>query len=462
MVAPAMRDGNHSEDIILKRSGKRARLEVTLDDEPGGAVAGTVVRRPRSAPATQAPGAAAPPAPVPVATPPGGMAPPPGAPPVLYVHDEPGGSWWQTRSASVAAVVVLLVALIVAGCVLLLGGKDGKQPVAIELANTHNAMQTAMDQAGRATKLAQVRSAGKNAYRQLGRLDSPAANVRDQKDKDAARPAADLIATERAYLSALSHLGEVKYAAAADPRLTRWKSIRTRIAEAQRPLMLAAAKVDHLDLPSSAGTLLITQSQLDRTLDQLDATVTGANRQVTLYERRLRTYRSSKRRALASAQPLIQYRDHVAQILASYAASRHDVDLWVEGITHVHPDNADRAQAQVEGFISARQDVIDQLTSSLDSAPPSVRTAHKALGVPLSDSLEGLSAAASAIGETQYSDDESTNPTDSTSWIQFQDASQRVQGTLATARSAWSQAIALEIHDARSGKIAMHPKKPQV
>jgi outer membrane murein-binding lipoprotein Lpp len=462
-----MRDADHSEDIVLKRSGKRARLDVTLDDEPAAAVAGVVIRRPRSAPATQAPSAtadlasAAAVVPVPAAAPPAGMQPP-GGPPIIYVHDEPGGSWWQSRSASITAVVVLLVAAIVVACVLLLGGKDGKQPIATELANTHNAMQSALGQAGRATKLAQIRSAGRNAYRQTSRLDSPAANVGHQSDADLARPAAQLIGAERAYLSALTHLGQVNYAAAADHRLTHWKSIRARIADAQRPLLLAAAKVDDLDLPTSVGTILVTRSELDATLDRLDATVTGANHQIVLYEQRLKTYRSSKKRALGNAQPLVEYRDRVGQILSSYAQGRHEVSLWAEDAVHIHPPNAEDAAVKVRGFISAREDIISQLDGALDAAPVQVRTTHRDLGVPLRESLEGLTAAAAAIEETALSTDDETNPTRSSSWIAFQDASKRVESTLGTARAAWDRAIASQIHEARSHGIAMHPTKPKV
>jgi hypothetical protein len=456
-----MRDAEQSEDIVLKRSGKRARLEVTVDDEPAVAVSGTVVPRPRSAAATQVPIGRASVAPRTrvIAAPP---AVPPGGPPVHYVHDEPGGSWWQSRSASVITAVVLAVSLVVVACVLLLGGSDGKQPIATELANSRNAVQSVISQANSATRLAQIRSAGHNAHAQLGRLDSPAANVAHSKHRSLAQPAGELIAAERSYLSALSDLADVDYSVAADPRLTRWQSIKARIVETQRPLSLAAAGVDRLALPTSAGPLLITQGQIGSTLDHLDATVTGANNQIMLYQRRLRAYQSSKTRAASSASPLIAYRDRVNQLLASYAAGRNEVSVWAAGVRDIHPSNADEAAAKVDGFITARQDIINQLQDALGDAPLSVRTAHRDLGVPLSDSLDGLQAAYAAIEETSMSSDPQSDPTSSSSWIRFEDASTQVERSLATARSAWGQAISLEIHKMRSSGIAMHPKKPRV
>lgn len=460
-----MRDADHSGDIILKSSGKRARLEVTLDDEPAVAVAAPVVARPRSAPGTDVTPVSTPretAIAAPVATPPGGMQPP-GGPPVIYVHDEPeGGSWWQSRSASIIAAVVLIVAAIVVALVLLLGGKDDKQPIATELTNAHNAVESALGQAGRATRLAQVRSAGRNAYRQTSRLDSPAANIAHQDDKVDARPAAQLVEAERTYLSALTHLGQVDYAVAEDHRLTQWRTIHTRIADAQGDLVLAAAKVDRLGLPTSSGTFLVSRSELDRTLERLDAAVTGAHRQIVLYEQRLKTYRSSKTRALGSAGPLVTYRDRVEQLLSDYAQGRHEVSVWSEDAADIHPSNAAEADVKISGFISARQNIISQLDDALDDAPAEVRTAHRDLGVPLSNSLQGLQAAESAVSETESSTDDDYDPTQSTSWLAFQQASDQVEQTLGTARAAWERAVAEKIHAVRSSGIAPHPQKPKV
>ena len=390
-----------------------------------------------------------------------GRPPPAGPPPVRFVHDDGHRSWWQSRSASVAAGVILVLALSAVAAVLLFRDDGTSSSVAIDLRNARSAVDDGVAPVASAPKLRQIREAGRNADKQVGRLNGPAANLQNLDNRQLGEPAADLVAKEAAYLKALAQLDRVTYSVVGESGLKRWHSYRDRIDDAQTKLVSAGAAVQALSLDAPAGSLTIAEADLVNALGRVTRTVESGNRAILKYERDSRNFKRAVRKAERNAGAAKSYRASVVATLNRYQADRDDVTEWARTADSITRSDIRAAHLKVDGFISDRSRTIQSLSAMLGSAPDRVHGEHQALGTPLSASLDGLGAANAAI--MSYANDPTIHSvTDAPEWQTFLDASDDAESNLANARGLWTNAIEREIARVRVIGVPDKPTKPQL
>lgn len=461
--------GSADNEILLKRSGKRARLEITeadLEETARLPAVTTAHQRPARAPA-RGRGVTSPavdlkrPRPLP-----GRGGPPAGGPPTRYVHDAPT-PWWKTRAATwTAAGLLALLVVVVVAAIALIGGTDPAEATYDQLSKTSSAVIDVTDEASQATRLVAVRAAGADAATGLDELQSPEAALRQISDERYRQPAVDLVVAERAYLEALQQLRRVNVRMVDGTKAADWAAIRRRIANKQREVVRASDAVAALDFSEDAAKVTFTPAEMNATLVALGTTVSKARQQMREYRARLRNWRRAVARARGKAAVITRYRDAVQSSLNDYRTDRTKVDDFVAKAGQLSlGDSIARAQTEVDGFYADRQDTIAQLSNALTDAPESVRTAHKNLESPLQQSLRGLDALRQAISEYETDPYGSTytSVTETPAWGEFQDASRSATSDYDSAVAQWNSAVQAAVKQVKDrGGIPPEPKRPQV
>lgn len=455
------------DEILLKRSGRRARLDVTADDLEVPTRSLPAVTRP--APSATSKHRAARPAhssvelrrPRPL---PGAGGPPDGGTPVRYVHDQPS-PWWKSRGATWAAAGLLALAVVaVVSVFLIAGGRDPADEAYAQLSSSGTTVVSVTREASEATRLAAVRKAGRTAGQALGELDTPEAELRQLDDARYGPPALELVRAERAYLDALGDLRLVNLEMVSERSLAGWRSIRRKIANRQAQVVEASEAIALQSFPQDTAKIALSATELSGPLGALSATITKAHAEVQAYRRRVRDWRAAVGRARGREGEIVQYRNSVQGALTAYSSDRKKVDGFVERADAITPgDSAARAQSDVDNFYADRQRTIDQLSNALDAAPQSVRTAHQNLEAPLRESLRGLDALRQAVSEyetdpfgTTY-----TSVKQTPSWSEFEDASASATSDYQAASAQWNTAVLSAIKDVKDrGGIPPRPKRP--
>lgn len=467
-----MNSGRDDDDqILLKRSGKRGRLEITVDDlespttrlpavsGPGPSTGRSELESPRRAePEVQLR--------TPRPLPGRGGRPPAGGPPDRYVHDVPT-PWWRTRAATWAAAGLLALAVVaVVLVVALTGGKSSEEVAYGELKATHTTVVNVMDEASQAKTLVDLRAAGVSAGGALDSLQAPEAELRQVGDESVRQPSLDLVAAERLYLQALQRLSGVDRAFVAERSSARWSSIRQGLENRERQLVTAGGAVAALRLGGAPDKIVLSDADLSGTRQAVDGTVTKARDALAAYRRELADWRRAVGRARGKERTINAYRSQVQGAIDAYAADRRKVDAFVERAPRIQTsDEVVRAADELSGFYSDRQRTIEQLSIALPNAPESVRAAHKNLQAPLQESLRGLSALQDALSEYQTDpyDTVYMSVTDTPGWQEFKSASDSATSQLGSATAQWGTAVQAAIKDVKDrGGIPPRPKPPSI
>lgn len=457
------------DQILLKGSGKRSRLEISEDDLSSTTTAG----RPAAVAPPEAERATRPSAqtidddvtitlrrrPLPG----GGMVPPAGGPPDQYLHDAPT-PWWRTRAATwTAAGLLALVVVSVAGILLLSGGKSDEEVVYAQLTSTHTAVNNVMDDASQARKLADLRAAGESAGTALASLDQPEATIRGLDNPSLTALALDLVAAERLYLQALEGLTKLDRASVTAADASAWRAQRQAIENAQRKVADAGDAVNGLALPGAAEPVILSDAELGSAAQAVNETVTTARDRWRAYRRAMKRYDAAVARAQAKEREINRYRQQVLSALAAYSADRKKVDeLVARARDFTSTSDAEAALGEVDDFVSDRQRTITELTNALPLAPTAeVRAAHKNLQSPLSSSLDGLQSLDEALAT--WASDSVANVQQESTWDDFQRQSDDATQQLNSTSAVWEQTVQSAIKDVKDrGGIPHHPKPPQI
>lgn len=450
---------SRDDEIILKRSGKRARLEITLDDlddAPTETLPGVTTSPRRLSTRSSTTSAPA-----------RGGSPPRGFPPTRYIHGE-DVPWWRTRrSAWIAGGLLGLLVVVVAALLVINAGADPEEVAYEQLSTTRAVVVSSMDQAGEATKLVALREAGRAAGASVDELAEPEATVRDLDDPTVRSAAVDVVAAERRYLLALERLEGVDRALVGERSAAGWQKIRRQIADAQRELSAAAERLGVLGFPGGGAKARVSDVAMDEVLQNVTGTVEGARERLREYRRAVAAYDRAVARARAKERGINDYRRAVARALDAYQADRTKVDGFVATADEIRlGESAARAYADVRGFVADREATVRQLANFLAQAPESVRSSHKNLEVPIQDSLEGLRALETAIYE--YENDPYTGTvfqsvTETPGWASFERASDDADTSITQTRGAWEAAVTDAVKDVKDrGDIPKRPAAPQL
>lgn len=448
-----MADERDSDEIVLKRSGKRAKLEITIEDlvdrrlviedddpaPPARSVPPTTVVPAREGRAQSAPPTAESSSPSPAPTRPrqsppthptprprtmvhGGTTPPGSRPPTRYIHDDGAPKWWQSRSASVVAAVVLALAVVAAVLVVVTHDDGSKGEVATTLTGTKTIVKSASDSVQRVTRLKSLQRAGGGVSAQLALLDDPRMNLenRSQRNEGVYKPAIALVASETAYLQALGQLHRVS-CRLIDKDFNAWRTIRARIDDAAGRVVAASVAVENLDLGDASGGATLVEADLKPALLHAEELVSSNRSLIVGWRKRRTRFRASLRAASRRAAPAREYRETVAAELADIAELRAAVTAWSRGAASVKRADADELATRVTGFqtdFAREAALLEDALKSTPDVPSSVRREHKALGLALSELDDALLQAQTAIGEFA-SDASRADITDTTAWGEF-------------------------------------------
>jgi hypothetical protein len=378
---------------------------------------------------------------------------------VRYVHGE-GQPFWRAPSTLIGAGIVLALVVAVT-LVVALSGDGARDEAATQLVTAREVLLEPMRRAGVATRLGDLRAAGRASAAAAGELNDPEAIVRQLSDRSVREPAAAVLSAERAYLTALGELDTVTEKVAAERPLRRWTTIKRTIVGTHRDLLAASAEAATLKL--AVTNAFIDQTALESTLRGADAAVQSAHDQLVAYERRLSRYRTAQRRARSNAAVVERYRTTVNGILADYRSDRLRVDAWAERVRSQPRDEMQQARNDIEEFRADRRQTLRALDTVRSDAPASVLSAHEGLKSAVSESFDGLNDALSATADFESdSFDEYDSIADTPSWRRFGDRSESVDGTRDQTVGSWSVAVNAEIKRRAGIGIPKRPRKPRV
>lgn len=493
MVAAIMPERRDPDEIVLKGSGKRARLEVKVDDVekprivvddlPPDVPARLPARQPprTTRPSARSPAPTTPPSrppsrpgsrSTPVYPPPepttivSGGPPTGGGPPVRYVHDNGGQAWWQSRSASVAAAVVLVLA-VVAVLAVVLGREDqSKIAVAASLESTKSTIEDAIKPVRAATRLGPLRKAARRAKLQVAALDSPDIDLMHSKNRELAEPAMALVASEKAYLKALGGLARLTPERVGESGRATWRRIWGEINTAAEDVVTASAAVSASELDEPSGGVGFTKADLDQALSPVETLVDSGYRKLKRWSARREAYRAAIAAAKRRSIPVMEYRRDVEQALDAYASDRADVRGWANNASSFRRTDGSRLHGQVQGFANEHKRTVDELRiarAQRPVLPSSVRRGHESFEIALSASLDGLVQADAAISAfTSDSVRHYSDVTEVAEWDEFLRLIQSANDRMARLRGSWTSAVGAEISRIQSSIGVKKPVYPKL
>ncbi len=345
----------------------------------------------------------------------------------------------------------MLVLAVVAVLAVVLGHDDGsKAAITASLVSTKATIEDAMAPVRSASRLGPLRKAGRRAARQVAALESPGADLTNQKNRKRADPAKALVASERAYLKALGGLKRLTVERVGEGSLASWRQIEAEIRTAAEDVVTASAAVSASDIEEPSGGVGFTKAELDETLSPVQEMVTTGNRRIKKWRLQRKAYRDARAAALRRAVPVVDYRKDVDAALDDFASDRREVSAWARNAAGYKRSDGHRLRGQVAGFVNERGRTIDELRNVLELAPStlpvSVRRAHEAFGSPVSKSLEGLGQAEAAISRFEGdSEKRFSNLTVLAEWDEFERLSRSVDEDMVKVRGRWASAVRSEI-----------------
>ena len=350
--------------------------------------------------------------------------------------------WW----IAVAALLVV-VGGVTAYLLLTAEGKAPGQTVRA-LRSAEQTVTPAIRSAADASRLADVRAAGKLAAATGERLATQSGVISAIDDERHAAAATRVATAERQLMTDLARLANLS-----ERRFSEWTAIKQDLQRDALALREARPPVVALQLVAT-GPLVVAPADIERAIDSVDGVIARADRLLRKWRAKSRAARARNRRATAS---LDAYADAMNGHLRRYDAARHDTSVFIE---EVDSEGAtfDEAYAALGEGVEARQNVKDAMSAL--KAPRALAPAQNRIVAVLGDATSAMGDAVSGLAEYQfdqleYDFDYKSAP----SWRQFEKSSDRIAGEYAAARSNWEALLKKRRNAIRARDL---PPRPSV
>jgi hypothetical protein len=446
-------------EIVIKRTGRRARLEITSED---------LGITPRSGPATPPPGG--------VPQPPSHYLQPRPSPPTARRPPVPPATARPTAAAPtppnrsllwpLVGAATLLTAAVVAA-VVLLSGKDDSERISKSLADAHALIEPVVRSGDSVARLRAIAETGKAADEARQKLaGAPEAALQGLPASEKRDAALAVLRAEREYVTSLAALRGVNRKLASEARLRGWEAIKRGVAEAQQRVLSTSATFARINENDDAPPPLFKEAQLASLLARLDEVMTTSNKALRSYQRALSKYRTAKRRAEARAAKIRGFGDQVISVINQYSNQRKEVAEWARtAALNYRPDDAVKARDAINLFRTQRQNTLSKLYNLKSLAPTTeLETLIDNFEAPLTLSMQGLDMAERAADELAgFYDDPSARIDQTSAWEAFMErwspaAENEIDAQLAT----WRQAVDSAAAEAASDGVPAKPRPPKV